>query len=260
MLANLRDKVVLITGAASGIGRHFSLRFAQAGARVALADQHPPTATTQEIAATGKDSLAVLMDVTNESDVERGVAQVIEHYGTIDVLISNAGIQHISAFTDLSLEDWQKVLAVHLEGTFLTARAVFRHLVQQGKGGSILTMGSIHSHLASPLKAPYIAAKHGLAGLAKSLAVEGGSHGIRSYLICPGFVDTPLVRDQIPLQAARLQITEQEVVRNVMLRNTVDGQFTTVEELADVALFLAAFPTNALTGQAFIVSHGADMH
>ena len=250
--------VVLITGAGSGIGRHLAVRFAQAGAKVAVADLNGAAAesVTQEI---GESAIAIAMDVTSESQVDAGVGKAVAAFGGIDVLISNAGIQHIAAFADFAFEDWRRVLAVHLDGSFLASRAVFRHMLERGRGGSILIMGSIHSHLASPLKAAYITAKHGLAGLVKAIAREGGEHGIRSYLLCPGFVDTPLMRNQIPLQAARLNLPEEEVVRTVMLGSTVDGEFTTVNELADVALFLASFPTGALTGQAFVVSHGADM-
>jgi 3-hydroxybutyrate dehydrogenase len=259
---SVKDQVVLITGAGSGIGRHYALRFAAEGAKVAAADLTHVTVeeTVRQIHDAGGEALALEMDVTDEASVARGMSQIIDQYGAIDTLIANAGIQHISPFADFTLADWRRVMAVHIDGVFLTARSVFQQLQKQNRQGSILIMGSIHSHLASDFKSAYITAKHGLAGLAKSIAREGGPHGIRCYLICPGFVDTPLVRRQIPEQAERLGKTEEEIIRNVMLGGTVDGQFTTVEELAQMALFLAAFPTNALTGQAFIVSHGADMH
>jgi 3-hydroxybutyrate dehydrogenase len=117
-------------------------------------------------------------------------------------------------------------------------------------------MGSVHSKEASPLKAPYVAAKHGLIGLAKVVAKEGAKHGVRANVICPGFVRTPLVDKQIPEQARDLGITEQQVVKDVMLKETVDGEFTTVEDVAEAALFFAAFPSKALTGQSIVVSHG----
>jgi 3-hydroxybutyrate dehydrogenase len=117
-------------------------------------------------------------------------------------------------------------------------------------------MGSVHSKEASPLKAPYVTAKHGLVGLAKVLAKVGAAHGVRVNVICPGFVRTPLVEKQIPEQARALGISEADVVRTVMLKETVDGEFTTVEDVAEVAVFLAAFPSNALTGQSVVVSHG----
>jgi len=126
----------------------------------------------------------------------------------------------------------------------------------QGRGGTVIYMGSVHSKEASVLKAPYVAAKHGLVGLAKVVAKEGAAHGVRANVICPGFVRTPLVEKQIPEQARELGISEDDVVKKVMLKETVDGEFTTVEDVARTALFLATFPTNALTGQSIVVSHG----
>jgi 3-hydroxybutyrate dehydrogenase len=129
-------------------------------------------------------------------------------------------------------------------------------MYQQGRGGSIIYMGSVHSKEGSVLKAPYVTAKHGLVGLAKVVAKEGAKHGVRANVICPGFVRTPLVDKQIPEQAKELGTSEEEVIKHVMLKDTVDGEFTTVEDVAQVALFLAAFDTNALTGQSLVVSHG----
>ena len=121
-------------------------------------------------------------------------------------------------------------------------------------------MGSVHSHEASPLKSAYVAAKHGILGLARTMAKEGAKHNVRSNVICPGFVLTPLVEKQIPEQALELGISEERVVKEVLLGETVDKQFTMVEDIADVALFLAPFKTNALTGESIIVSHGWHMN
>src|SRR2546422_10333729 len=129
-------------------------------------------------------------------------------------------------------------------------------MYRSGRGGSIIYMGSVHSHEASPLKSAYVTAKHGLIGLAKVVAKEGAKDGIRANVICPGFVRTPLVDKQIPEQAKALGISEADVIKNVMLKETVDGEFTTVEDVAEVALLFAAFPSNALTGQSLVVSHG----
>jgi 3-hydroxybutyrate dehydrogenase len=123
-------------------------------------------------------------------------------------------------------------------------------------GGSVIYMGSVHSKEASVLKAPYVTAKHGLIGLAKVVAKEGAAHGVRANVICPGFVRTPLVDKQIPEQAKELGISEDDVIRKVMLKDTVDGQFTTLEDVAEVALLFAAFPSSALNGQSLVVSHG----
>jgi 3-hydroxybutyrate dehydrogenase len=181
---------------------------------------------------------------------------VAEKFGAINILVSNAGIQHIDPVAELSFANWRKMIAVHLDGAFLTTRACLKHMYSGKRGGSVIYMGSVHSKEASPLKAPYVTAKHGLIGLCKVVAKEGAAHGVRANVICPGFVRTPLVEKQIPEQARELGISEAEVVKNVMLKETVDGEFTTTEDVAQVALFLAAFPTNALTGQSIVVSHG----
>jgi 3-hydroxybutyrate dehydrogenase len=186
----------------------------------------------------------------------RPATEAISTFGGLDVLVSNAGIQHIAPVVDLALDQWRKLLSIHLDGAFLTTRACLRHMVHSGRGGSIIYMGSVHSKEASPLKAPYVTAKHGLIGLCKVVAKEGAAHGVRANVVCPGFVRTPLVEKQIPEQAKELGISEQEVIKNVMLKETVDGEFTTTEDVAAVTLFLAAFPTNALTGQSIVVSHG----
>jgi 3-hydroxybutyrate dehydrogenase len=150
-------------------------------------------------------------------------------------------------------------MAIHLDGAFLTTKACLNRMYAAKRGGVIVYMGSVHSKLASVLKAPYVAAKHGIMGLARVVAKEGAPHGVRANVICPGFVRTPLVDKQIPEQAATLGISEDDVIKKVMLKDTVDGVFTTIDDVAQTALFLAAFPSAALTGQSLIVSHGWHM-
>lgn len=257
----LRDKIAIVTGAASGIGKHIGTRFAQEGARVAIADLNLDGAqeVAGEITRGGGVAMAVAIDVTDEAQVNAGVDTVAERFGGVDILVSNAGIQHIAPLVELSLADWRKMLAVHLDGAFLTTRACMRQMDRQGRGGTILYIGSVHSVEASPLKAPYVTAKHGLIGLARSVAKEGARHGIRANVIDPGFVRTPLVDRQIPEQARELGLTEEQVIKTVMLRHTVDGEFTTAEDVAEVAVFFAAFPSLALTGQSLVASHGWHM-
>ena len=257
----LKDKVAIITGAASGIGKEIAFLYAKEGAKVVIADLalDAAQATAAEITAAGGVAMGVAMNVTDEAQVDAGVEQVVAAYGGVDVLISNAGIQIISPLVDLPLDSWKKMLAIHMDGAFLTTRACMRAMIKSGRGGSIIYMGSVHSHEASPLKAPYVAAKHGLIGLAKVVAKEGAKNNIRSNVICPGFVRTPLVDKQITEQAKTFGITEAEVIKNIMLKDTVDGEFTTVQDVAETAVFLAAFPTNALTGQSITVSHGWHM-
>ncbi|MFT5588563.1 MAG: 3-hydroxybutyrate dehydrogenase [Bradyrhizobium sp.] len=254
----LKDKVAVITGSASGIGKEIAFEYAKEGARVVIADLalDAAQATADDIIKAGGQAMAIVMDVTSETQVDDGIAAVVKAWGGVDILISNAGIQIISPIVDLSLEKWKKMLAIHLDGAFLTTRACMRAMIASGNGGAIIYMGSVHSHEASPLKAPYVSAKHGLIGLAKVVAKEGAKHRIRSNVICPGFVRTPLVDRQIPEQAKELGISEDDVIKNVMLKDTVDGEFTTTADVARTAVFLASFPTSALTGQSVVVSHG----
>ncbi|AXE29462.1 3-hydroxybutyrate dehydrogenase [Chromobacterium phragmitis] len=257
----LNGKVALITGAASGIGKEIALVYARAGAAVAIADINLDAArkTAGEIVSAGGKAIGVAMDVTNEEAVDQGTQQVVDAFGQLDILVSNAGIQIVNPIVNYSFADWKKMQAIHVDGAFLTTRAALRHMYQDKRGGVVIYMGSVHSHEASPLKSAYVAAKHALLGLARVLAKEGASYNVRSHVICPGFVRTPLVDKQIPEQAKELGISEEEVVKKVMLGHTVDGVFTTVDDVAQTALFLAAFPNAALTGQSFIVSHGWHM-
>ena len=219
-------------------------------------NQAAADATAAEINASGGQAMGVAMDVTDEKAVIDGVAAVVAKFGGVDILISNAGIQIVHPIEEFTYADWKKMLAIHVDGAFLTTRACLPHMYKSGRGGSVIYMGSVHSKEASMLKAPYVTAKHGLIGLAKVVAKEGAAHGVRANVICPGFVRTPLVEKQIPEQAKALGISEDDVVKKVMLKETVDGEFTTVEDVAEVALLFASFPSNALTGQSLVVSHG----
>ncbi len=254
----LQDKVCIVTGSASGIGLAIARRFIGEGARVAIADLNQAAAeqTTAAIntASPGR-AMAVAMDVTDEDAVGAGIAAVIAAWGAIDVLVSNAGVQIVNPIVNYAFSDWKKMLAIHLDGAFLTTRACLPHMYARGSGAIIL-MGSVHSKEASPLKSAYVTAKHGLLGLCRVIAKEGAAHGVRANVICPGFVRTPLVDRQIPEQARELGISEEDVVKQVMLGQTVDGEFTTVEDVAEVALLFASFGSNALTGQSLVVSHG----
>ena len=254
----LKDKSAIVTGAASGLGREIAMTYAREGAKVAIADLNlaAATAVANEIRSSGGQAIGVAMDVTSEQGVNDGVVATVAAFGGVDILVSNAGIQIVHPLEEFSYADWKKMLAIHVDGAFLTTRACLPHMYGSGRGGSVIYMGSVHSKEASLLKAPYVTAKHGLIGLAKVVAKEGAKHGVRANVICPGFVRTPLVDKQIPEQAKTLGISEADVIKNVMLRETVDGEFTTVQDVAEVALFFASFPSNALTGQSLVVSHG----
>lgn len=260
-MSNLNGKVAVVTGAASGIGKQIALTLAHAGAAVAIADLNAAgaAAVAGEIRQAGGRAMPVTMNVADEAAVNQGIEQVVAEFGSVDILVANAGNQIVHPIEDFPFEDWKKIFAIHVDGAFLTTKAALKHMYKDDRGGIVIYMGSIHSHLASPLKSAYVAAKHALLGLGRTLAKEGAKHNVRAHVVCPGFVRTPLVDKQIPEQAKTLGIPEQEVISRVMLGNTVDGIFTTVEDIADTVLFLSTFPTAALTGQSFIVSHGWHM-
>jgi 3-hydroxybutyrate dehydrogenase len=262
-MTSLDGKVALITGAASGIGKAIAELYAKNGAAVAIADinQQAADAAAAEINAAGGKAIGIAMDVTDEAAVNAGTDKVVAAFGRLDILISNAGVQIINPIDQFAFADWKKMLAIHLDGGFLTTKAALQHMYKDdgagnSRGGIVIYMGSVHSHEASKLKSAYVTAKHGLLGLARTLAKEGASRNVRSHVICPGFVRTPLVEKQIPEQAKELGISEADVIKNVMLKDTVDGVFTTVDDIAQTALYLATFPSAALTGQSIVVSHG----
>ncbi|SJN09069.1 D-beta-hydroxybutyrate dehydrogenase [Halomonas citrativorans] len=256
-MARFDNRIGLITGSASGIGKEIAIRFAAEGGTPIIADLNLDAAktTAEEIRAAGADAFAVAMNVTDEAQVEKAVNEVIAKYGKIDVLVSNAGIQTVHPLVDFPFEDWKKLLSIHLDGAFLTTRACLKHMYAANYG-RVIYMGSVHSKEASKLKAPYVTAKHGLIGLSKVLAKEGAEYNVTSNVVCPGFVRTPLVDKQIPEQAKELGITEDEVIKNVMLKDTVDGQFTTTDDVTDAVLFFAGAKSNVMTGQSLVVSHG----
>ena len=251
------EKVAIVTGAGSGIGKEIALRFAAEGGVAVIADLDfdAAGATAGEIRSQGGDAFAVAMNVADETAVEKGVADTMARYGRIDLLVSNAGIQIVKPIVDFLFADWKRLLAIHLDGAFLTTKACLKHMYK-ARSGSIVYMGSVHSKEASVLKGPYVTAKHGLLGLCRVVAKEGAPYNVRANVVCPGFVRTPLVDKQIPEQAKELGISEAEVIKDVMLKDTVDGEFTTTTDVAAAVLFLAAFETNALTGQSLVVSHG----
>jgi len=257
-MSQLNGKVAVVTGAASGIGKEIALTLARAGATIAIADlnQAGADAVAREIEQAGGKAMGVAMDVTSEDAVNQGIDKVAAAYGSIDILISNAGIQIVNPIESFAFSDWKKMQAIHVDGAFLTTKAALKHMYpgQPRRRRDLHGIGD--SHEASPLKSAYVAAKHALLGLARVLAKEGAAHNVRSHVICPGFVRTPLVEKQIPEQARELGISEEDVVKKVMLGDTVDGVFTTVEDVAQTALFLCAFPSAAFTGQSFVVSHG----
>jgi len=255
---SLVGRTAIITGGAGGIGYAIAQLFAREGAKVIIADLDQTLSENAAADIAGASSGTVTgigMDVADEDSVESGFQQMIDACGTIDILVNSAGTQHIGSLENLAYKDWKKILAVHLDGAFLTTRACLRNMYISTKGGSIIYLGSVHSKTASVLKGPYVTAKHGLLGLCRVVAKEGAPYGVRANVICPGFVQTGLVEKQIPEQARLRNISEAEVVAH-MLENTLDNEFTTVDEVAETALFLASRKSLAITGQSILVSHG----
>ena len=250
-------KTVLITGAASGSGKACAERMSREGDCVAAADLNleGAEAVAEELTASGGRAIAVRMDVSSEQEVEAGFDRMMEEFGACDLVMSNAGVQIVHPYESYPFEDWRKMMAIHADGAFLVSRAAYRRMKESGKGGRIVFTGSVQSFVGSKLKEPYNFAKHGVAGLAKAIAREGAEYGIYTYTICPSYIKTPLVEKQIPEQARDLGISEEEVVRNIMLRDTVDGVFTTVEDVANTLVFLAN-DQGALTGQSIRLTHG----
>jgi 3-hydroxybutyrate dehydrogenase len=246
---DLDGKVALITGAASGIGHAIAKRYLEAGGRVAIADLNEEGAVEAAKELAGQNAaIGVGMDVSNEDQVNKGVARAAEAFDRIDILVSNAGIQIVHPIEDFPFADWKKMLAIHLDGAFLTTKACLPHMYQSGRGGSVIYMGSVHSKEASLLKAPYATAKHGLIGLCKVVAKEGAKHEVRANVICPGFVRTPLVENQVADQAKAHGVSEDEVLEQVILAPHAVKRLIEPDEVADVVAFLLGPRGRAFTG------------
>ena len=195
------------------------------------------------------------MNVADEAQVEKGVADTMAKYGRIDILVSNAGIQIVKPLVDFPFADWKKLLSIHLDGAFLTTKACLKHMYA-AKYGRVVYMGSVHSKEASKLKAPYVTAKHGLIGLSKVLAKEGAEYNVASNVVCPGFVRTPLVEEQIPEQAKELNISEDDVDQ---ARHAEGHRRRRVHHHRRSGRRRPLFcrrSSTALTGQSMVVSHG----
>ena len=243
----LDGKVALITGAASGIGKSIAETYAKAGAAIAIADlnQAGADATAAEIVAAGGKAIGIAMDVTNEAAVDKGTDLCVEKLGGLDIMISNAGIQIVKPIVEFAFADWQKMLAIHMDGAFLTTRAAMRHMYKDKKGGAIIYMGSVHSHEASKLKAPYVAAKHGLLGLARVAAKEGAEYNVRVNVICPGYINTEMV------QAVPKDVLEKNVIPQIPVSRLGEP-----EEIARAVAFLASDDAGFITGSTLSVNGG----
>jgi 3-hydroxybutyrate dehydrogenase len=249
-----RSGWTLVTGAASGIGRGLAQRLAQRGAAVALADRDLAAATEAacEIIAAGGDAIALDMDVTDDRSVVQAVASLA---GPITLLINNAGLQHVAPLEEFPPGRFAQLIDIMLTGSARVTAAVLPRMRSAGMG-RIINMGSIHSLVASPYKSAYVAAKHGLVGLTRTLALETADCDITVNLVCPAYVQTPLVDRQIDAQAAARGLAREAVVREVMLKPMPKARFISIDEIAGTIEFLASDSARNITGQSIVLDGG----
>lgn len=255
IMAQLPQKAVVITGASSGIGRSLAVAFRNAGYQPINWDLHAPVPSPGEC----DDIPSFQCDVTNEASVQAAYEATKAAHGVPYGLINNAGLQFLSPVETFPLDKWRLVTDVLLTGTFLCSRAVIKDMKATGAGGRIINISSIHGKLASPYKAAYVAAKHGVLGFAKVLALEVASSKITVNTICPGFVDTPLMRGQVKEQMALGGLGEAEVMEKVFLKDQAVQELTKPEQVASLALYLASDAASTVTGEAWNISGGWGM-
>jgi 3-hydroxybutyrate dehydrogenase len=242
-------RVAIITGAASGIGRAVSVALAASGYRVAVVDLNE----TEAAEALGGHFIGA--DLAQRKDCRQVVVATLEHFGRVDVLVNNAGFQHISPIESFPEETWEQMLAVMLTAPFLLTKYVWPHLQDQG-WGRIINVASIHGQVASPFKVGYISAKHGLIGLTRTAALEGGPYGITVNAICPAYVRTPLVENQISAQALSRGISTDDVIERVMLEPAAIKRLIEPDEIGALVCYLCADTAAAITGATLNIDLG----
>lgn len=257
----LAGRVALVTGAGSGIGRALAHALADAGAAVLAADldEHTAEATVRALHARGAVAVAHAADVADPAAVLAMVDAAVTRLGGVDILVNNAGCQHVAPLEQFPLEQWNRLLAVMLTGPFLCTKAVLPYMKRQG-WGRVINIASIHGKVGSPYKAGYCAAKHGVIGLTRVAARETATHGITVNAICPGFVDTPLVRNQLPALARNMGCTEAEAMDQVILSQVPQQRLLDAGEVGRLAVFLASEAAAGITGQAVNVDGGLVMY
>jgi 3-hydroxybutyrate dehydrogenase len=253
----MKGRVAVVTGAASGIGYAIAKSFAQAGANCVIADIDPASGERAriELEALGPACAFVATDVSDAAQVRRLMDTAIDKFGRLDILVNNAGLQHISPVVDFPEERWDYLIGVILTGTFLCCKYALPHMIRH-KWGRVVNIGSIHSKVASPFKAAYVASKHGVLGLTKVVALEVAEHNITSNAICPAYVRTPLVEKQIQEQAVRHGIPPAEVVTKIMTQPAAIHRLLEPEEVAALALYLCSDEAAGITGAALDIDLG----
>jgi 3-hydroxybutyrate dehydrogenase len=255
----LKGKTALVTGSTSGIGLGIAEMLACEGANVVLngfgrADE--VEALRAKIAAEHKVAVRYdPADMTKPDTIEAMVKKAVAEFGAVDVLVNNAGIQHVAPIDEFPPEKWQAIIAINLVASFHTIRHALPAMKRK-KWGRVINIASAHALVASPFKSAYVAAKHGLAGLTKTVAMETAQQGITVNAICPGYVLTPLVKNQIPDTAKARGMTEEQVVKDVLLAAQPTKQFVTVEQVASLARYLASEDAASITGALLSVDGG----
>jgi 3-hydroxybutyrate dehydrogenase len=241
-------KIAIVTGGSSGIGLAIVKDLATQGFK----------AVSWDIKAPSDDTPFVECDVTSEAKVNAAYAQTLEKYGTPSVLVNNCGLQFMSPVDEFPLDKWNQLISIMLTGTFLCSKTVIPAMKKNG-WGRIVNVSSIHGKVASPFKAAYVSAKHGVLGLSKVMALELAEHNITVNSICPGFVDTPLMRQQLTKQAELNKMSEEQVATEIMLRPACIKRFTTTQQVADMVKFFVSDSASTITGEAFNMTGGWGM-
>lgn len=257
MSKTLNEKVALITGAGSGIGLEISHEFAKEGAKIVLADLNEEAVkkAAEELRSKGAEAIPVVCDVTNEEQVEASIKEAMDTFGRLDILINNAGIQHVSDIEDFPTDKFEQMVNIMLTAPFQATKLAFPIMKKQ-KFGRIINMASINGLVGFAGKAAYCSAKHGLIGLSKVSALEGAEHGITVNALCPGYIDTPLVQNQLKDIAETRGISVDKVFEEVIYPLVPQKRLLTVQEIADYAIFLASDKAKGVTGQAVVIDGG----
>jgi 3-hydroxybutyrate dehydrogenase len=246
------NKCAIVTGGASGIGRSIAEAFAAEGCRVIVAD------VNQEQGSSVAEKIGghfVKVDLTKRDACRHLVDEAIGKYGGVDILVNNAGFQHVSPLEDFPEEKWEQMLGVMLTAPFLLTKYAWPYMKKQ-KWGRVVNMASIHAMVASPNKIGYISAKHGMIGLTRTAALEGGAHGITVNALCPSYVRTPLVESQIADQAKTYNIPEENVIEEIMLKSAAVKKLIEPEEVANLVLFLCSDNGASVTGACWTIDCG----
>ncbi|BCB05336.1 3-hydroxybutyrate dehydrogenase [Bacillus sp. KH172YL63] len=253
----VKDKVIFITGAAQGIGFEIGKEFAASGARVVLTDLQAEGAekAADSLKAQGYEAIGMQCDVTSEEELKEALDKTVEHFGRLDVLINNAGLQHVSHIEEFPTERFELLLKVMLTAPFVAIKHALPHMKKQGTG-RIINMASINGLVGFSGKAAYNSAKHGVIGLTKVAALETAAHGITVNAVCPGYVDTPLVRNQLGDLAATRNIPLERVIEEVIYPLVPQKRLLDVKEIADYTMFLCSDQARGITGQAVVLDGG----